>query len=387
MELNDYDAELELDEEDRRHSSVAVKTGALKALLAIVICFVVTLLLFVGLIVYGTKTGRVSLDNVIVDPNAEPLVYTESEMQSMVAQAREEALAEKESEVKEATRQGYVLGESDILDYIRETLLNTNSTLRTFKMVYPDYLVIVSKGAYHFLPIDYSLAQSELKQEKIKVADSGEFTYVDDDGNVISHKGIDVSEYQGKIDWEKVAEDGVEFAIMRAYYRGYGTGRLVEDGKIDDNLQGAIDAGVKVGVYVFSQAINEEEAVEEAQSAIDKLSEYTTGGVPIVMDIERVSGANTRMEELSVEERTDVVIAFCETVKAAGYIPVVYFNTEMGGLYVDLPRLEEYRKWYAFYGDWLYFPYKYDMWQYTDSGKVNGIGGSVDMNMALDMFW
>ena len=118
-----------------------------------------------------------------------------------------------------------------------------------------------------------------------------------------------------------------------------------------------------------------------------KLNSVSSNLAPIVIDVERVAGANPRMDALCVEERTDVILAFCDTVTNAGYIPIVYYNTEMGGLYVDLEKLEGITKWYAWYGSWLYYPYDYSIWQYKDSGKVNGISGGVDMNIALEPFW
>ena len=110
-------------------------------------------------------------------------------------------------------------------------------------------------------------------------------------------------------------------------------------------------------------------------------------GVPIVMDVERVAGKDARMDALSPTERTDVILAFCEEVSAQGYIPMLYYNTEMGGLYVENERLDDIAKWYAWYSEVPYFPYKYDIWQYSDKGSVNGIKGDVDLNISFNAFW
>ena len=103
----------------------------------------------------------------------------------------------------------------------------------------------------------------------------------------------------------------------------------------------------------------------------------------IVFDVERVAGEDARMDALSVEERTDLAILFCETVKAAGYKPMIYFNTEMAVLYLELDRLEEYDKWFAAYADEFYYPYAYSVWQYSESGTVDGIDTPVDMNLTF----
>lgn len=392
MNLQDFEIE-DLDAEETEHGGLLSeneafakpKKNALRVVTIIGINISAILLVIVILGIVGFVKGKIKLADSGELTSDKP-IYTENDMQQRILEAREDAIALKDSEVDAAYNSGYSIGSNSILDYLKDTLMSNNSSLETFNLIYPDYTVVVSGGRYNFIPINTNLAQSKLVQDRINVLDNGELQYLNEDGSVASHKGIDVSEYQGNINWSKVANDGVEFAIMRAYYRGYGTGRLVRDAKIDENLKGAIDNGIHVGVYVFSQAITLEEAVEEAQMAIETLEPYATN-VPIVIDIEHVSGANPRMDALTVEERTDVVLAFCDTVTNAGYIPVIYYNTEMGALGVNLERLEGISKWYAWYGTWLYLPYEYDMWQYKDTGKVDGISGSVDMNIAIKPFW
>lgn len=386
FEIEDLDSEEEADLTMPSRGSGNTKKSAMKVISIIGINVLVILLVIVVLGIIGFAKGKLLVAGVPSANDAEKPVYTESEMQQLILAAKDDAQAGKEAEITGAYNNGYSIGQNSLLDYIKDTLMSNNSSLETFNKIYPDHFIVVSNGRYNFLQINKNLKLNELVQDQVVVLDNGEMQYTDAEGNVISHKGIDVSEYQGNIDWGKVAADGVEFAIIRAYYRGYGTGRLVRDTKVDDNIQGAIDNGIHVGVYVFSQAITREEAVEEAESAIETLIPFATN-VPIVIDVERVAGANPRMDALSVEERTDVILAFCDTVTNAGYIPIVYYNTEMGGLYVDLEKLEGITKWYAWYGSWLYYPYDYSIWQYKDSGKVNGISGGVDMNIALEPFW
>ena len=138
---------------------------------------------------------------------------------------------------------------------------------------------------------------------------------------VVSHKGIDVSKHQGNIDWTKVAADGVEFAFIRVGLRGYGTeGKLVEDEYFEQNIKGALQAGIKVGVYFYSQAITDAELLEEANLVLEKVKPYNIE-LPIVFDVEKVSGGKGRANELSVEERTRLTALFCQTVQDAGYKP------------------------------------------------------------------
>lgn len=389
MDIQDYDLEEDLDDVERDVVIKKKKGRGFTLAFVFAISIAAVLLLFVGLLILAYFSGKYEV--VREDENGEFPIYTESRMQEIIAENEAEAEALRLSEVEAAgvqsKAQGYALGRSDLLDFIKTTLLSTNSSIETFRLLYPNNIVVVSNSAYHFLPIDQSLKMSELVQDRIKVTDEGEIQYTDEAGNVISHKGIDVSEYQGNINWDKVRADGVEFAIVRTHYRGYGTGRLVEDTKASANISGALASGIKVGAYVFSQAITEAEAVEEAQAAIDTLSPYVSGGVPIVIDVERVAGKNPRMDSLTPTERTDVILAFCDKVTEAGYKPMIYFNTEMGALYIENVRLEEIPKWYAWYATSLYFPYKYDIWQYKDTGSVSGISGNVDMNIGLEPLW
>ena len=199
----------------------------------------------------------------------------------------------------------------------------------------------------------------------------------------MSHKGIDVSLYQGNIDWAKVAADGVEYVFVRVGYRGYGKeGRLVLDEKFTKNIEGAKAAGLKVGVYFFGQAITVEEAREEANLVLQQIAPYEID-YPVVYDVEKVSAEGGRANALDATARTDIVIEFLETVKAAGYTPMVYANTEMYTVLLEFERLEQYEKWFAYYGEEMYFPYNYAIWQYTEKGTVDGISGAVDMNISF----
>lgn len=388
MEIQDYD----LDEEEAVKKDTPPrrkKSGSgLKALLAVVIAILAMVLLVVGCVVYGYFTGKIIIkeNDVTETAEEEQPIYTESQMQEMLEEANEDAEEKLKAEAEKAYEEGYRLGRNELLEFIRERLLTTSSSIRTFNAIFPDHLVVVSKSSYHFIPINRDLAQSGVIDDRVLMLDSGEYQYTDENGNVISHKGIDVSEHQGKIDWKKVRNDGVEFAFVRVLYRGWGSGKLVEDTTGEDNIREAVENGINVGAYVFSQAITREEAVEEARRAIEIVSPYAQG-IPIVIDVEYVPSDDARMDELTPEERTDVILAFCDEVSAQGYIPMLYYNTEMGGLGVENERLEGITKWYAWYSEVPYYPYKYDIWQYSDKGKVDGIKGNVDQNISFSAFW
>ena len=283
-------------------------------------------------------------------------------------------------EVEALVDQAEAQGRSNVLTSIKESLENGNTVISILKSLYPEYIVVAANSKYNFVPIDESLPKNNYDIDNL-TDENGMYVYTKD-GQVTSKFGIDVSSHQGDIDWEAVADDGVEFAFIRAVYRGYGTGKLVVDEKCLENIEGAQAAGIDVGVYVFSQAISQAEVLEEAGTVIDLLDGYTLQ-LPIVFDVEKVGDSQARTNSLTVEERTNLTIAFLEAVKNAGYEPMVYHNTEMGAMLVDLTQLTDYPKWFAGYNKEFYWPYEYDIWQYSENGSINGINGKVDFDIWL----
>ncbi len=272
-------------------------------------------------------------------------------------------------------------GRASILESIKESLENGNTIISILKSLYPEYIVVAANSKYNFVPIDNTLAQNDFNIDNLVVDDNGRYSYVVD-GEVTSRFGIDVSSHQGDIDWAAVAADGVDFVFIRAVYRGYGTGKLVIDEKFIQNIEGAQAAGIDVGVYVFSQAINQAEVLEEASTVMTLLDGYTLQ-LPIVFDVEKVSDSEARTNALTVEDRTALTISFLEAVKNAGYDTMIYHNTEMGAMLLDFTQLTEYDKWFAGYNKEFYWPYEYNIWQYSESGTVNGINGDVDLDLWL----
>ena len=199
----------------------------------------------------------------------------------------------------------------------------------------------------------------------------------------VSVTGIDVSHWQKEIDWEQVKASGVDFAMIRLGYRGYEQGGLNVDSYAIANLDGAIAAGLDVGVYFFSQAITPEEAEEEAYFVLEQLEPYKDYiTMPVVFDWEHVSNANARTANMRDPDMlTDCTLAFLQTIEASGYRTMVYFNRTQSWKYLNLEELKDYEFWLAAYTQRMNFPYKIQMWQYTDSGKVPGVVGNCDINI------
>lgn len=192
--------------------------------------------------------------------------------------------------------------------------------------------------------------------------------------------GIDVSKYQGDVDWQKVKQAGVDFAMIRVGFRGYGeSGKLVEDIKAKQNYENATKAGIKVGVYFFAQAITVEEAIEEANYVL-KLIEGWQLDMPVAYDWECLA-ADYRTVNADPQTATDCAKAFCQTMEQAGYDTLIYFNPSQSREMMYLDELTDYGFWLAMYSDQMNYEYKVDMWQYTKEGKVPGIKGNVDINL------
>ena len=202
-----------------------------------------------------------------------------------------------------------------------------------------------------------------------------------DDGVYVSRKGVDVSHHNGEIDWEKVKKAGYEFAFLRLGYRGYGKeGKLLVDKEFQSSFKKARAAGIDLGVYFFSQAINEEEAIEEAELVLTELNDSKLE-LPVVYDPEYIKEDEARTDGLSKEQFTKNTLAFCKVIKDAGYRPAIYSNLYCEDHMFDLSQLEEYPLWYADYRPEPQTPYRFTYWQYSESGKVPGIHGDADLNV------
>lgn len=229
------------------------------------------------------------------------------------------------------------------------------------------------------------------KHDELAVSDfaASEFTT---DGNYIDYtggeytalRGVDVSEHQGEIDWNSVKNDGVQFAIIRAGYRGYKQGGLAADPFFQKNIEGALAAGLRVGVYFFSQAISADEGKEEAEYLLGLIKNYKVT-LPVFFDWERVANVGTtRVDGVGGTIITDAALAFCETVRDAGYEPGVYFYRSLGYYEYDLGRLSPFLFWAGAPGQAPDFYYRHSFWQYSAAGTVSGIQKATDLDLYFE---
>lgn len=294
------------------------------------------------------------------------IVYTQEEVDSMVTAAVTNAIDNADSE---------------LLQILQSRLENGDGTMTILRDLYPEHVVMLDSGQYYFLPLQEDLAMNTYIDENFIAEENGMVSY-QEDGEVLTRKGIDVSKYQGEIDWEAVKNDGIDYAIIRVGIRGYSEGGILEDEFFRQNMEGAIANGIPVGVYFFTQAVNEAEALEEADFVIGMLQGYELT-YPVYLDIEDVKKESCRTNGLTVEERTNNAKVFLERIREAGYEPALYGNMKSFLLMVDLASLEQYDKWFAGYTLPIYYPYEYEMLQYSEKGKVAGIPAAVDINICF----
>jgi GH25 family lysozyme M1 (1,4-beta-N-acetylmuramidase) len=386
MRLSDQDDDMEIlvslskevkekekEKEKGKEKKPKRKKGTLAFVLGLMGCMaVLVVVMFLAGLLYEWIDRR-EIENQLYIAEKEATVYNQEEANALVA----EAVAALQFDLEEAKAEGA----AEILDSLASSLSAGETVVETLRPFYTDKIVLVSGGKYHFVPIRDDLKKNTNVQETLQLLENGESQYLEN-GQAITHKGVDVSYHQGAIDWTRVAATGVEYAILRVGYRGYGTGALMPDEQFEANIQGALSAGLKVGVYFFSQAINEAEILEEANFVLEQIAPYKVD-YPVIIDVEKVSDSAARMNLITVEERTNLVKIFLQKVAEAGYHPMIYHNMEMAVLMLHMEELEEYDKWFAYYNPELYYPYYYQMWQYSASGKVDGIEGEVDMNISF----
>lgn len=301
-----------------------------------------------------------------VEAISDAVVYTQQEVDSMLTTAVTNAMDNADSE---------------LLQILRGRLENGDATMTILRDLYPEHVVMMDSGQYYFLPLQEDLAFNSYEDGNFIMEEDGFVSY-QQEGETLTKKGIDVSKYQGEIDWEAVKNDGVDYAIIRVGIRGYSEGGILEDEFFRRNIEGAIANGIPVGVYFFTQALNEAEALEEADFVIGMLQDYSLT-YPVYLDVEDVKKENCRTNGLTATERTENAKVFLEAVRAAGYQPAIYGNMKTYLLMLDLAELEQYDKWFAGYTLPIYYPYEYKMLQYSEKGRVAGISGQVDVNICF----
>ncbi len=297
-------------------------------------------------------------------------IYTQEELETYADTAAQEALKQ---------------GRDEVLADLKTSVSGGSSAIEAFRQLFPEDVVVYADGGYNFFPISETLKKHDYVYDNFVTQENGEIIYTDDSQALQSLKGIDVSKHQGKINWRKVAGDDISYAFIRAGYRGTTEGKLVEDEYFQDNIEGALDNGIDVGIYFYTQAMTEKEAQEEAEFVIKLIKNYDVT-YPVVLDLEEVTGSLARTGQMTQEEYTKAAIAFCEKIKEAGYTPMIYGNLKTFMIMLDLNQIEDYEKWFAYYDAPVYFPYAFSIWQYSSKGSVNGIEGDVDLNVCMKNF-
>ena len=380
-DFENTDSELKVSSKKKKRKKAADHNG-LTAFLTLIIGLLLGALIMLLVVYYSGPYSKVlrQVDKVISVDDKElnnDIVSVEKAESIAEESSTDENMAEKIDTFDEGQPADAAFSENDGLSILKEALLNGENTSKALRKAFKNELLCARDGKYHFVDIDPSIKKNDYVIENLQINDNGRYEYYFADGTK-ARTGVDVSKYQGEIDWEMVASDGIDFAIVRAGIRGYESGKLVMDEDFAQNITSAITAGLDVGVYFFSQAITEEEAVEEADAIIEMLDGNGLD-YPMVYDLEYIR--NGRRSALSVEESTQIAKAFCERVAEFGYSPMIYGNLDTFLLQLDLKQVEDIEKWFAYYDTDFYFPYEYRFWQYTDSGMVSGIGEEVDINL------
>lgn len=266
---------------------------------------------------------------------------------------------------------------------VNQTLLSSEtfnlspiSTMNLKKFTFRDVY-----GEEYTVDINEKVEKCPYNKTLFKLKNDYILTY--EDKNYTSRFGVDVSRHIGKIDWKKVKATGAEFAIIRIAFRGYGkAGNLKMDGNFKQNIDGALNSGLDVGVYIYSQAINEEEATEEADFVLKNLNGRKLT-LPIVYDPESVLNDVARTDNVTPEQFTKNSIAFCKRIKEAGFEPMIYCNMLWEAYNLDLSQLKDIPIWYADYESKPQTPYNFEFWQYSNTGRIPGINADVDLNIQL----
>lgn len=229
-------------------------------------------------------------------------------------------------------------------------------------------------GAVKYFDINGNAVTGEQVIQGVKYNFASDGALMTGTGNM----GIDVSKWNGNIDWNAVKNSGVSYVIIRCGYRGSSQGSLIVDPKFQSNIKGATDAGLKVGVYFFTQAVDRVEAVEEASMVLDLIKNYRIS-YPVFLDVEASGG---RADGISAETRTEVCKAFCQTIQNANYTAGIYANKTWLTSKMDASQLSAYKIWLAQYASAPTYTGRYDLWQYKSAGRVSGITGDVDLNLS-----
>ena len=265
---------------------------------------------------------------------------------------------------------------------IQSSFESGNSTISMLRNLFPGDLVVMWEGRYYFYPVDRNLQTNPFSETDFAQGEKGGMEYIGEDAGVSVNRGVDVSALNGEINWAKVAEEQIAFAMIRAAVRN-ADGELVQDERFQENMSGAKSVGLRIGCYVDLDADSEKAAEEIADFVLSNLSmSQQEMGAPVAVRVQ-IPDHTSSLNGQTREEWTQGVRAFCAKIKKAGYDPVICANTAAFHMLLNMAELEEYDKWIADYGDYLYFPYKFRCWQYSLKGTVNGIEGDVALDLSV----
>ena len=265
---------------------------------------------------------------------------------------------------------------------IQSSFESGNSTISMLRNLFPGDLVVMWEGRYYFYPVDRNLQTNPFSETDFAQGENGGMDYIGENAGVSVNRGVDVSALNGEINWAKVAEEQIAFAMIRAAVRN-ADGELAQDERFQENMSGAKSVGLRIGCYVDLDADSEKAAEEIADFVLSNLSmSQQEMGAPVAVRVQ-IPDHTSSLSGQTREEWTQGVRAFCAKIKKAGYEPVIYANTAAFHMLLNMAELEEYDKWIADYGDYLYFPYKFKCWQYSLKGTVNGIEGDVALDLSV----
>ncbi len=338
------------------------KSASFEVLFAFVLIWAVLVTLFCVYLVLFEGGFQEKLQN---QHDTSSVNVTSEELELKLITAKEEARAE-------------------FLQELKDKMLTGNGSVSMLRDFFPEEIIYLKDGEYKFYPISDTLKKNPYTNISFRQEEETKILEAFEDSKSVSRFGIDVSKHNGEINWDIVGKTEVSFAFIRLGYRGYGTGKLALDDQYINNMEGIKQTGIDVGVYFFTQAISEEEAVEEAEFLLANIEDYNLD-LPIVIDVEKLDVTDPRTKDLTVEERTDFCIAFCKRIEAEGYETIIYGNLITFMELLDITRLEEYKKWFAFYDNAeYYYPYDFDIWQYSESGLLDGVNEKVDFNVFFE---
>lgn len=315
------------------------------------------------------------------EENARAQVEELSSYDHVTPEETEELLRQAEAKARAETQ-------DTILGSIREGLTGGDTLATTVRRLFPnELLVATTDNRYAFYDIDRSLPLHGFEETDFVYDADGRLVLQDADTVTEHLAGIDISQYQEEIDWERVAADGIRFAFIRIGTRRSRDGVIIPDELFSQNVTDAAAAGVQVGAYFYSSALNVEEAREEAEFMINALEPYREQITwPVALDIEPPETGESRHFGLEKEKATENALLICEMLENEGYQPLLYGNMRTFTQFIDQEAIGDIPVWIAYYNVPQYYPYRFAVWQYTNHGIVDGIDGEVDLNLCVQGF-